>query len=333
MKAIVWSKYGPPDLLQFKEVEKPIPGKDEVLIKIFSSTVTAGDCEMRSMNFSFLLRTILRIFMGIGRPKKVNILGQELAGEIESVGKEVTQFKKGDPVFASTEMRLGAHAQYICLPASFPMVLKPENISYENSATIITGGLNGLHFLRKGNIQSGEKLLINGAGGSIGTYALQIAKSDGAEVTCVDSAEKLEMLSSIGADHVIDYTLEDFTKNGESYDVIIDVVGKSSYSRSVKSLTKNGRFILGNPRLSLIIRGLWTSLVSSKKVLFELAKYKNEDLSYIAELIETGKIKPVIDKRYPLEQTAEAHRYVEDGHKKGNVIITVQHDNPDSSRE
>jgi NADPH:quinone reductase-like Zn-dependent oxidoreductase len=245
-----------------------------------------------------------------------------LAGEIEAIGSQVTQFKEGDRVFAPTFFRFGAYAEYACLPESYPVSM-PTNMTYDEAATIPTGGINGLHLVRVADVQSGQMVLINGAGGSIGTYALQIARSLGAEVTAVDSAEKLAMLRSIGADHVIDYTQEDFTRSGQTYDAIIDVAGKSSYSGSIRSLKQNGRYVLGNPRGSAALRGRWTSATTDKKVISELARYRTEDYAYLKGLIETGKIKPVIDRRYPLEQTAEAHRYVEAGHKKGNVVITV----------
>lgn len=326
MKAIVWTKYGPPDVLQLKEVEKPSPKDNEVLIKVYAATVTAGDCEARSLKFQSWISLPMRLYVGLTKPKRITILGQELAGEIAAVGKEVTRFKKGDPVFAATFFRFGAYAQYVCLPETYP-VLKPANMTYDEAATIPTGGINALHFLRKANVQSGQRLLINGAGGSIGTYAVQIAKSFGAEVTVVDSTEKLAMLRSIGVDQIIDYTQEDFTRSGQSYDAIIDVVGKSSFSRTARSLRQNGRYILGNPTLSGMIRGLWTSRTTDKKVIFEQASYRAEDYTFLKELIEAGKIKSVIDRRYPLEQTAEAHRYVETGQKKGNVVITVAHNN------
>ena len=322
MKAIVWTKYGPPDVLQFKEVEKPVPKDNEVLIKVYAATVTAGDCELRRFDIPILLWLFVRIMIGIRKPR-IKTPGLELAGEIESAGRKVTQFRKGDPVFASTEMRFGAYAEYACLPSTYPMAIIPSNMTFEEAATIPTGGLNALHFLRKGNIRSGQKVLINGAGGSIGTYAVQIAKSFGAQVTSVDSTNKLDMLRSIGSDRVIDYTLEDFTRNDETYDVIIDVVGKSSFSRSVRSLSKNGHYILGNPRLVGRIRGIWISMTTGKRVISELASYKQEELIFLKELIEAGKIKSVIDRRYPLEQVAEAHSYVEKGHKKGNVVITI----------
>jgi len=326
MKAIVWTKYGSPKVLQLKEVEKPTPKDNEVLIKIYAATVTAADCELRSLKIPILFRLPLRIYVGLRKPKRITILGQELAGEIEAVGKEVTKFKKGDQIFAPTLLHLGAYAEYKCLPEAYP-VLKPANMTYEEAATIPTGGINGLHFLRIANVQSGQRVLINGAGGSIGTYAVQIAKSFGAEVTCVDSAEKLAMLRSIGADHVIDYKQEDFTKSGETYDVIIDVVGKSSFSGSVRALKPNGRYILGNASLLGMIRGRWTPMTSEKKVIIAVASYKTEYYTLLKELIEAGKIKSVIDRRYPLEQMAEAHRYVETGRKKGNVVIIVEQNN------
>ncbi|MFQ5663835.1 MAG: NAD(P)-dependent alcohol dehydrogenase [Terriglobia bacterium] len=326
MKAIVYTKYGPPDVLQLKEVAKPTPKDNEVLIRIYAATVTAGDCEIRSFKIPIWYWLPLRIYMGLRKPRK-QILGQELAGEIESVGKDVKRFRKGDQVFAPTGARFGAYAEYICLPSTHAMTIKPANMTYEEAAAVPTGGLNALHFLRKGNIQSGEKVLINGAAGNIGTFAVQLAKYFGAEVTGVDGTGKLDMLRSIGADQVIDYTQEDFTKSGETDDVIFDVVGKSSVSRSIRSLKQNGRYLLANPRLLPMVRGLWTSMISSKKVIFEFASYKTEDLIFLKELIEAGKIKSVIDRRYPLEQIAEAHRYVEKGHKKGNVVITLEHNN------
>jgi NADPH:quinone reductase-like Zn-dependent oxidoreductase len=326
MKAIVWTKYGSPHVLQLKDVEKPTPKDNEVLIKVHTATVTIADCELRRMKGPILLMLAFRIYMGFIKPKRITILGQELAGEIESVGKEVTKFTKGDPVFAPCLLRFGAYAEYACLPEKYP-ILKPASITYEEAATIPTGGINGLDFLRTGNVQAGESILINGAGGSIGTYALQIAKILAAKVTCVDSAEKLDMLRSIGADHVIDYKKEDFTRNGETYDVIIDVIGKSPFSRSVRSLKPNGRYILGNPSLSARGRARWTPVSAGKKVVIALASYKTEYYTYLKELMETGKIKSVIDRRYPLEQIAEAHRYVDEGHKKGNVVITVGHNN------
>jgi len=326
MKAVVWTKYGPPDVLKLKEVEKPTPKDNEVLIRICATTVTAGDCELRGLKFPPLLWLLMRIMFGLIKPRR-RILGFYLAGEIESVGKDVKLFQEGDQVFGTTGMSAGAYAEYMCLPEEGVLAIKPANMTYEEAATVPIGGLEALHFLRKGNIQSGQMVLVNGAGGSIGTFAVQLAKYFGAEVTCVDSTRKLDMLRSIGADQVIDYTQEDFTKTGQTYDIIFDVIGKSSFSRSVRSLKQNGYYLLANPGLSQRVRGLWTSMISSKKVITALTRPKTEDLIFLKELIEAGKIKSVIDRRYPLGKIAEAHSYVEKGHKKGNVVITVEHNN------
>ena len=329
MKAIVWTKFGPPDVLQFQEVAKPAPKDHEVLIRIYATTVTAGECALRSLNIPIAFRLPLRIYVGLIRPRPV-ILGQELAGEIEAVGKDVKRFRKGDQVFGWSALGLGAYAEYTCLPEDGMLAIKPANMTYEEAAALPVGGLEAVHLLRKGHIQSGEKILIHGAGGSIGTFAVQLARYFGADVTAVDSTGKLDMLRSIGADHVIDYTQEDFTKNGETYDVIFDVVGKSSFTRSVRSLKHNGRYLLANPKLSQRVRGRWTSRRSSKQVILWAARTASEyteDFKFLTELIEAGKIRSVIDRCYPLEQTAEAHRYVDTGDKKGHVVITVTHNN------
>ena len=322
MKAIVCTRYGPPEALQLREVEKPTPRDNEVLIRVYAATVTKGDCELRSLKLPLLWKLLLRIGFGIRAPRK-KILGQELAGEIELVGTTVTLFKKGEQVFANTGLHLGAYAEYDCLPETGLIATKPTNMTYEEAAAVPVGGLHALQYLRKANIQSGQKILINGAGGSIGTVAVQLAKYYGAEVTGVDSAEKLDMLRSIGADHVIDYAREDFTKNGEKYDVIFDTVGKSSYSRSLRSLKENGFYLLGNPVLLQMIRAPWTSRRSSRRVVGRMEPYRIEDLTLLRELIEAGQIRSLIDRRYPLEETAEAHRYVDTGQKTGNVVITV----------
>jgi NADPH:quinone reductase-like Zn-dependent oxidoreductase len=324
MKAVVYERYGSPNVLQSKQVEKPAPKDNEVLIKIYAATVTAGDCETRRFDMPFLFWIPIRLYMGIRRPR-IKILGQELAGEIESIGKEVKLFRNGDKVFAPTDMNFGAYAEYKCLPSTHPIAIKPTNMSYEEAATIPTGGLNALHFLRKSNIQSGQKVLINGAAGSIGTFAVQLAKYFGAEVTGVDSTRKLDMLRSIGADHVVDYTQEDFTESGETYDVILDVVRKRSFSRCKRAIKPNGIYLAANPGLTELVQMLWTSMIGGKKVLTGMADYKTEDLKYLKELVEAGKIRTVIDRRYPLQQMAEAHQYVEDGLKTGNVVITVGH--------
>ncbi len=322
MKAIIWTKYGPPDVLQLKEVEKPVPRDDEVLIKVYATTVLIGDCLLRNLTVPALYRLPIRLLLGLIKPQRVTILGQELAGEIEGIGKAVTQFKKGDQVIAATMLRLGTYAEYVCLPETY-LALKPANATYEEAATIPTGGVYGLHLVRKANVQSGERILIVGAGGSIGTYAVQIAKSLGAEVTGVDSTGKLDMLRAIGADHVIDYTHEDYTRSGETYDAIIDVVGKSPFSGSLRSLKPNGVYILGNPGLIAMLRAQWTLLTTDKRIIFESAAHSAEYYGDLRALIEAGTIKSIIDRSYPLEQTAEAHRYVETGQKKGHVVIAV----------
>ena len=327
MRAIVCTKWGSPDVLKLKEVKTPVPKPTEVLVKIFATSVFAGDCEMRSLKFPLLLRLLMRIGFGFRGPRK-KILGQELAGEIESVGQEVKLFKKGDQVFAATGLGFGAYAEYTCLSEQGVLAIKPVNMTYEEAVTIPVGGLNALHFLEKGNIQNGQKVLINGAGGSIGTIAVQLAKSYGAEVTCVDSTEKLDMLRAIGADHVIDYTLEDFASserrdNGEIYDVIFDVVGKRSVLDCIGSLKEQGVYLFGNGMLSPNNRRRWKTTAGSRKLIGGTADYKAEQLISLRELIEAGKIKSVIDRRYTLEQMPEAHRYVDTGQKKGNVVVIV----------
>ncbi len=327
MKAIICTKYGSPDVLQLKDIEKPTPKDNEILVKIHATTVTMADCEMRSLKFSGWLKFLMRLGLGFMRPrKKHNILGQELAGKIESVGSEVKLFKKGDPIFASTGFNFGAYAEYVCLPEDGIVLIKPDNMSYEEAAAVPTGGLEALHYLRKANIQKGQTVLIRGASGSIGTVAIQLSKYYGAKVTGVDNPKSLEVMKSIGADKVIDYTKEDFTQNGITYDVIFDVIGKSSYSDFQKSLKKNGIYLLANPQLKLINREKRAANKSGMKYIsgnMDDKKEVIEQLNFLRKLIEEGKLKSVIDKRYPLEQIPEAHRYVETGKKTGNVVITV----------
>jgi len=330
MKAIVWTKYGPPEGLQLKEVAKPIPKDNEVLIRVHAATVTAGDCELRGLKLPPSLSIPMRLYMGLLRPKRITILGQEFAGEIEAIGDAVTRFQIGDQVFAQAGFRMGTYAEYICRPEEPKgmaglLVSKPANMTYEEAAAVPTGGLEALHYVREANIQRGQKVLINGAGGSIGTMGVQLAKHLGAEVTAVDSTGKLGMLRSIGADHVIDYTMEDFTVNGETYDVIFDVVGKTSLALGMKSLSNSGIYLMANPRVSKMIRGRWASRGTNKRIAFGNVVYSTERLNYLKRLIEEGELRVVIDRTYPLEQVAEAHRYVETGRKAGNVVITVAH--------
>ena len=323
MKAIVHTKYGPPDVLQLKEVEKPTPKGDEVLIKVYAAEATKTDCELRSFNFQVKWFWLpLRIAMGFIKPKK-QILGGYFAGEVESVGKDVSKFKKGDQIFGTTKLRMGAYGEYVCLPASYTLVPKPHNVSFEEAAAVPLGGLNALHFLRKANIRKGEKVLVNGAGGSIGSFGVQIAKAMGAEVTAVDSTIKEGMLRRIGADHFFDYTKEDFTKSGQTYDVIFDMVAKSSYSECVRTLNPKGRYLMANPRISDMLRSVLTSKFTDKTAIFVFAGEKEEELLALKEMIEKDKIKSFIDKIYSLEQAAEAHRRVETEQRLGPVVISV----------
>jgi NADPH:quinone reductase-like Zn-dependent oxidoreductase len=327
MRAIIWTEYGPPDVLQLREVEKPTPKDNEVRIRICATTVTSGDCEQRNLTLPFWHQLALRMYVGLKKPVRIPILGMELAGEIESVGKDVKRFREGDQVFAATGFTgMGTYAEYICLPEEpeeGALASKPANMTHEEAAAVPVGGQEALCFLRQGAVQSGQKVLINGAGGTIGTFAVQLAKAFGAEVTAVDSTGKLDVLRSIGADHVIDYMQEDFTRSGETYDVILDLVGKSSFSGCMRSLKQDGRLLIANPGLSHRVRGRWASMTGGKNVLFGAADPKTENLLFLKELIEAGQLRSVVDRCYPLEQTAEAHRYVETGQKKGNVVITV----------
>lgn len=303
MKAVICTKYGPPEVLQLKEVEKPSPKNDEVLIRIFATTVTASDCIIRGFNVSMKYRLPMGLVLGFNKPRNP-ILGMVLAGEVESTGKDVRRFTKGNQVYAFNPMGPGTYAEYACLPENAIIAIKPSNLTYEEAAAIPYGGTLALHYLRQGNIQSGQKVLIYGASGAVGTSAVQLARHFGARVTGVCSTPNLEFVKSLGADTALDYTKEDITNKGERYDFIFDAVGKrkSSKFQGKKILTPQGKYLSvddGSPKRRL------------------------EDLLTLTELVEAGKIKPVIDRRYPLDQIVEAHRYVDLGHKKGNVVITV----------
>lgn len=304
MKAVICTKYGPPDVLQCRETPKPVPGNREVLIKIHATTVTSGDCRVRGFNCPPLYWIPMRLFLGLRKPRKP-ILGVELAGEIEAVGPSVTRFKKGDRVYAMTGMRFGAYAQYICLREDSTLGLMPEQATYEEAAAVLFGGTSALFFLQKGNIRSGQRVLVYGASGAVGTSAVQLAKHFGAEVTGVCSATNFGLVQSLGAARVIDYTKEHYADREERYDIVFDAVGKTSKSVAQKVLAEGGVFVTVDGQ--------------------GIAKERTEDLPFLKQLMEAGAFKPVIDRRYPLEQIPEAHRYVEQGHKKGNVVIVVQH--------
>lgn len=332
MKAIVCEEYGPPEVLQLKEVEKPSPKDDEVLIKIHATSVNYGDLAARNFrqisarefNMPAPLWLVSKFYFGLSKPK-VTILGSELAGEIEAVGKDVQAFKPGDQVFGYPGQSMGAYAEYHCMAQDAVLALKPANMGYDEAAVVPYGAIMALHLLReKGKLQGGEKILIIGASGGIGSAAVQLAKHHfGAEVTGVCGAPRVEFVKALGADEVIDYTKEDFTQNGETYDLIFDILGKSSYAKVKGSLSENGRYLLASFKTGHLVDMMRTSITGSKKVICALAPGSVEDLQAVKGLIEAGKIKAIIDRRFPLEQAAEAHRYVEGGHKKGHIAITV----------
>ncbi|MFA5849525.1 MAG: NAD(P)-dependent alcohol dehydrogenase [Bacteroidales bacterium] len=324
MKAIVHTKYGPPDELQLLEVEKPLPKDNEVLIKMHATTITTTDCNAR--NFTFVPKSFMffaRLVFGFKTPK-INILGIDLAGEIEAVGKDVKLFKEGDHVFGSPGTKFGGHAEYCCVPEKGALAIKPAYMSWEDAAAISLAGNTALFFIRDlANIQPGQKILIHGASGAIGTYAVQLARYYGAEVTGVCSTTNADLVKSLGAHKVIDYTKEDFTKTNERYDFVFDVVGKTTFSQCKGILKQKGIYLENNLELKDILRMMWTSLIGGKKIKGGVSKETAKNLYFFIELIESGKLKPVIDRVFPLEKTAEAFQYVENGHKKGNVIITI----------
>ena len=325
MKAIVYNEYGPADVLHLAEVAKPTPRDNEVLIKIHASTVTAADCNARGFTFvppGFGL--LARLMFGLREPKQ-RILGLELAGEIEAIGKAVTRFQRGDQVWGILREKSGAYAEYICLPETARLVKKTADITFDEAASIPFGGTTALYFLRDvAKLQAGQKILIIGASGGTGVYAVQLAKYYGAEVTGVCSTPNLELVRSLGADKVVDYTRQDITQSGETYDVILDMVpGKSAFGRYQALLKPHGLYLAGAGELKAFAQMAWTSLLGGKKVIAAMAPDRREDLVFLNELLEAGKIKPVIDRRYPLEQTADAHRYADTGHKRGSVVIAI----------
>ena len=325
MKAVVYERYGPPEVLQLQEVDEPTPKDNEVLIKTHATTVTSGDWRVRSLNVPAGFGLMTRLVFGVSRPKQP-ILGTELAGVIESVGNDVKKFKVGDQVFAFSDTAMGCHAEYKCMPEDGALALKPPNLTFEEAAALSFGGTTALDFFRRGRLQNGERVLVNGAAGAVGTAAVQLAKHFGADVTGVCSTANLELVRSLGASHVVDYTQEDFTQNGETYDVIVDTAGSAPFSRSKASLKEGGRLLMVLGGLPDMLQIPWVSMTSSKKVIAGPAAGRAEDLRFLAGLAETGEFKPVIDRRYPFEQIAVAHRYVDTGRKKGNVVITLEHD-------
>ncbi len=334
MKAIICTKYGSPEVLELKDVERPAPKDNEVLIRVHATSVNFGDLLARNFkeispgkfSMPLLFWFFAKMYFGFAKPK-ITILGSEFAGQIESAGKDVNLFKKGDQVFGYLGQNMGAYSEYLCMPQDGCVAIKPANMTCEEAAVVPYGAIMALSLLKKMNIRSGQKVLVNGASGGIGSAAVQIAKYFGAEVTGVCSTPRLEYVKSLGADKVIDYTKEDFTQSGETYDLIFDILGKSSFSGCKSSLKQNGRYLLASFKMKQLFQMLWTKMAGNKRVICALATDKQEDLIFIKELIEAGKIRSVIDRRYSLEQTAEAHRYVDSGHKKASVVITVEHNN------
>jgi NADPH:quinone reductase-like Zn-dependent oxidoreductase len=322
MKACVYTTYGPPDVLRIKEVATPVPGDHDIRIRIHATTVTSGDWRARSLEVPVGFGFVSRLVFGIFKPRQP-ILGTELAGEVESAGKAVRKFKAGDRVFAFSGAGMGCHAEFKCMPEDGAVAVKPANLTFDAAAALSFGGTTALDFFRRGHLQRREKVLVNGASGGVGTAAVQLARHFGAEVTGVCRAANADMVRSLGAHHVIDYTREDFTKNGKTYDVIVDTAGTAPFSRSSGSLAKNGRLLLVLGGLVDMMQIPWVSMTGSKKIIAGPAAERPADLLALAKLAEAGKFKPVIDRRYRFEDIAEAHRYVDTGHKKGNVVITL----------
>lgn len=322
MKASVYEKYGSPDVLEWRELAKPSPKNNEVLIKTHSTTVTSADWRVRSLVVPTGFGLLMRLVMGVSKPRQP-ILGSELAGVVEAVGKDVTKFKVGDAVFAFSDAAMGCHAEYKCMAQDAAVAVKPAKLSFEEAAALSFGGTTALNFFRRGKLQRGEKVLVNGASGAVGTAAVQLAKHFGADVTGVCSGANEALVRSLGARHVIDYTREDFTQNGETYDLIIDTAGTAPFSRCKASLKDGGRLLMVLGSLPEMLQIPWVALTSNKKIIAGPAAGRAEDLRFLAELAQAGEFKPVIDRRYPFEQIAEAHRYVDTGRKKGNVVILM----------
>lgn len=323
MKAITYARYGPPDVLQIRDMPKPVPGDDEVLIRVRAAEATKSDCEMRRFRFSVKwLWLPMRLALGVRKPRR-RILGCYFSGEIASVGKAVTEFSPGQPVFGTSGLRMGAYGEYVALPANFTIVEKPSNMSFAEAAAVPLGGLNALHFMRRADIKAGETVLINGAGGSIGAHAVQIAKAMGAGVTAVDHAIKESFLRRIGADDFIDYTKEDFAAGARTWDVIFDMVPSGSYADRIRALNPNGRYLTGNPRLAVMLRSVLTTRYTDKTATFAFARESRQELSALKEMIEQGKIRSIVDRVVPMEQAAGAHHLVETERRLGAIVIAI----------
>ncbi|MCI4337189.1 MAG: NAD(P)-dependent alcohol dehydrogenase [Thermoplasmata archaeon] len=325
MRAMVWTRYGPPEVLQPQEVATPKPRAGEVLVRIRATTVSAGDCELRGLRVSLGLRILFRTMFGFTRPRR-RILGQEFAGDVAATGPGVTLFRVGDPVFGTTGFGFGAYAEYVRVPErsrGAALAMRPANMDFEEAAAVPTGALEALHFLRRAGPLQGRSVLINGAGGGIGLFAVQLAKYFGADVTAVDSTGKLDLLRSVGADHVLDYTREDFTKRGDTYDVVYDSVGKGSVPETFAVIRNGGRYLVGNATVSTKLRAYPRSKGGGKQLLFGAASQTSEELDFLRQLIEAGQLRAVIDRRFRLEELPEAHRYFESGRTRGRVVITV----------
>jgi NADPH:quinone reductase-like Zn-dependent oxidoreductase len=323
VKAIVYERYGPPDVLRLTDLPKPAPKDNEILIRTRATTVTSGDWRVRSLEVPAGFGLLSRLALGISGPRQ-KILSSELAGEVESVGKNVTKFKTGDDVFAFPGVRMGSYVEYKCMPEDGPVALKPANVTFDEAAAISFGGTTALDFFRRGKLESGEKVLVNGASGAVGAAAVQLARHFGADVTGVCSSANMELVQSLGASRVIDYTKEDFTENDETYDVIIDTAGTAPFSRCRRSLKEGGRLLVVLGRLSDMLRIPWVSMTGSRKIVAGTAVGRAEDLRYLANLAASGQFRAVIDRRYPFAQMVEAHRYVDTGRKRGNVVVTLE---------
>jgi NADPH:quinone reductase-like Zn-dependent oxidoreductase len=322
MRAFVFDRYGPPDVLQLREVAKPAPRADELLVRVRATTVSSADCRVRAMNVPAGFGLASRLVFGVRKPRQP-ILGTEFAGDVEAVGGSVVDFRVGDRVFGMSGARMGCHAEYKCMAAQGAVALIPPGVGYDEAAALCFGGTTALDFFRRGGLKGGDRVLINGASGAVGTAAVQLARHSGAEVTGVCSGANAELVRSLGATHVIDYTREDFTRSGRRYDVIVDTVGSAPFSRSRRALEEGGRLLLVLAGLPQLLAIPWVALTGSRRIIAGPAAERPEDVRLLAELVAAGRFRPVIDRRYPFEELAEAHRYVDTGRKRGNVVIAL----------